>query len=147
MAQRSQAGKGRICGIYTMGMQDPYAHDLAPVSASPDSPFITTSIGEDFADCKWPLTVKVTSSVSREQLLWYLNKLFQAVDEGFFMDPAIGPAIYWRWSGSVIPGMAPEDDEVAEPDRPVNVESDSSKGRRAAPGGGPRWRARAAARR
>ncbi len=137
MAQRSHAGQGRICGIYTMGMQDPYAHDLAPASASPDSPYITTSIGEDYADCQWPLTVKVTSSVTREQLLWYLTKLYQAVDEGFFMDPAIGPAIYWRWSGFVIPGLAPEDDNPTDPDQSVKFESSTSKGKRATPGGGP----------
>jgi hypothetical protein len=62
--------------------------------------------------------------------------------EGFYMDPAIGPAIYWRWSGSVIPGMAPDedeedDDEEPETDPPVTFEASIAQGRRVQPGSGP----------
>ena len=123
MGERAQSGARSICGIYTLGMRDPYAHQYEEVHRLPDAPFITASIGEDFADCRWPLAVKAAKSVTQEQLSWYLNKLYQAVDEGFYMDPAIGPAIYWRWSGAPIPGMSPDDnddsddglDDISEP--------------------------------
>ncbi len=114
MADRSDVGRGRICGIYTLGLTDPFAHEYSEDLPPRDTPYITASIGEDFADCQWPLAVKAQASVTRDQLSWYLTKLYQAVDEGFYMDPAIGPAIYWRWSGSVIPGMAPGEDDVDE---------------------------------
>jgi hypothetical protein len=118
---------------------DPYSQVFADVRLLPDAPFITASIGEDFADCQWPLTVKAQKSVTREQLSWYLTKLYQAVDEGFFMDPAIGPAIYWRWSGSVIPGMAPgEDDDQDEAlDSRPPFDPAATKTRRSNPGAGP----------
>jgi hypothetical protein len=141
MSERTSTGRGRICGIYTLGVNDPYAHAYADVRPLPDAPFITASIGEDFADCQWPLTVKAQRTVTREQLSWYLTKLYQAVDEGFFMDPAIGPAIYWRWSGSVIPGMSPDDDDGLDTEEAADpaqaIESAAARTRRSNPGGGP----------
>jgi hypothetical protein len=141
MGERTEAGVTRICGIYTLGVRDPYAHEYEEVHKLPDAPFITASIGEDFADCRWPLAVKAGKSVTREQLSWYVNKLYQAVDEGFYMDPAIGPAIYWRWSGAPIPGMSPEEND--EPDHesardPSRAfETAKSKSTRTRPGNGP----------
>jgi len=140
MPERSKTGNGRICGIYTLGMENPFAREFEDTRSSHDAPYITASIGEDFADCRWPLTVKAQGSVTREQLSWYLTKLYQAVDEGFYMDPAIGPAIYWRWSGSVIPGMAPieedsEPEEATEP--PVAFEPHVTHTKRVPPGTGP----------
>ena len=137
MPQRSGNGRGRICGIYTLGMRDPYIKEIGNDSGG-DLPHLTASIGEDYADCQWPLTVKAKGDVSREHLSWYLAKLYEAVDEGFFMDPAIGPAIYWRWSGTPLPGMAPgeADEATADPNK-VNFEYGSGKATRSAPGNGP----------
>lgn len=138
MPHRSGHGKGRICGIYTMGMRDPYAKGLAQQSQKGDLPLLTASIGEDYADCQWPLTVKAQAAVTREQLTWYLTKLFEAVDEGFFMDPAIGPAIYWRWSGKSIPGIAPgEGDEDTGGTEGIDFERGSGIATRSQPGTGP----------
>lgn len=140
MAHRSSSGRGHICGIYTLGLSDPYSHAFADVRPVGDAPYITASIGEDFADCRWPLAVKAQGTVTREQLSWYLTKLYQAVDEGFFMDPAIGPAIYWRWAGSVIPGMAPDEGDSTgteqQPD-PAPLVDTAATTRRAPPGNGP----------
>lgn len=138
MPERSKTGSGRICGIYTLGMENPFAREFEDTRVPKDAPYITASIGEDFADCRWPLTVKAQASVTREQLSWYLTKLYQAVDEGFYMDPAIGPAIYWRWSGSVIPGMTPDDnDDEDDSDPPLTFEAHVNRTRRAPQGGGP----------
>jgi len=137
MPQRSGSGKGRICGIYTMGMRDPYARAHTGQDQKRDLPLLTASIGEDYADCQWPLTVKAQASVTREQLAWYLTKLFEAIDEGFFMDPAIGPAIYWRWSGRSIPGLAPgEGDEDTGDADGIDLEHGSGIATRSAPGSG-----------
>ena len=136
MGQRAPSGSGRICGIYTMGMRDPYSREHG--AARFDHPLLTASIGEDYADCQWPLTVKAKASVSQEQLAWYLTKLFEAVDEGFYMDPAIGPAIYWRWAGKSLPGLAPGegDEDTADPNQ-IDFEFGSGVAERSRPGEGP----------
>jgi len=139
MGQRSRTGSGRICGIYTMGMQDPYSRDRGGQGPSrADHPLLTASIGEDYADCQWPLTVKAKAAVTREHLTWYLTKLFEAVDEGFYMDPAIGPAIYWRWAGKSLPGMAPGegDEDTADPNQ-IDFEFGAGVAERSRPGEGP----------
>jgi len=138
MARRSLTGTGRICGIYTLGTEDPYAavHAEAPRAGLP---ILTASIGEDFADCRWPLTVKAQGTVTKDQLIWYLNRLYEAVDEGFYMDPGIGPAIYWRWSGAILPGMAPEDADAVSEDEVRDQLADSLRtAERSYPGHGPR---------
>ena len=56
MGQRAPSGAGRVCGIYTMGIRDPYSGEQG--AARSDHPLLTASIGEDYADCQWPLTVK-----------------------------------------------------------------------------------------
>ena len=138
MPQRSGSGRGHICGIYTLGMRDPYAKEVSPEGGSGDLPHLTASIGEDYADCQWPLTVKAKADVTREHLSWYLTKLYEAVDEGFFMDPAIGPAIYWRWSGTTLPGMAPGegDEDTVDPNK-IDFEYGSGIAARSPPGKGP----------
>ena len=110
MARRSLTGKGLICGIYTLGVRDPRERERGALS-SRDDPILTASIGEDFADCRWPVTVKVQASVDRDRLLWYLGKLTEAIEKGFLMDPSIGPAIYWEWTGTVLPGIGPSEDD------------------------------------
>lgn len=138
MPQRSSTGTGRICGIYTMGMRDPYAKRHGEAIPKRELPLLTASIGEDYADCQWPLTVKAKADVTCEHLAWYLTKLFEAVDEGFYMDPAIGPAIYWRWSGQSIPGLAPgEGDEDTDGPEQVTFEHGSGIAARSSPGKGP----------
>ena len=138
MPQRSGSGRGRICGIYTLGMRDPYTKEVGIKGGGGDLPHVTASIGEDYADCQWPLTVKAKADVTREHLSWYLTKLYEAVDEGFFMDPAIGPAIYWRWSGASLPGMAPgEGDEDTTDPNQIDFEYGSGIATRSPPGKGP----------
>jgi hypothetical protein len=139
MPQRSGRGQGRICGIYTMGIRDPYARaNTEEQTQKRDQPLLTASIGEDYADCQWPITIKAQAKVTREQLGWYLTKLFEAVDEGFFMDPAIGPAIYWRWSGKSIPGMGPGEGDEDTADSPgIDFEQGSGIATRSEPGKGP----------
>ena len=134
MARRSLTGMGRICGIYTMGMEDPYAVERGQTDTASDFPIITASIGEDFADCKWPITVKAQASVTAEKLAWYLRRLLEATGEGFFMDPDIGSAIYWRWTGTVVPGISGPDE--TEPRR--SMEQTAGTGDRSFPGHGPR---------
>lgn len=140
MAERSDVGRGHVCGIYTLGLSNPFAHEYSEERPQRDAPYITASIGEDYADCQWPLAVKANGSVTRDQLSWYLTKLYQAVDEGFYMDPAIGPAIYWRWSGSVIPGMAPGEDGESDEEgtaAPAELETGTSEATRTPKGNGP----------
>jgi len=106
MARRSISGMGQICGIYTLGTEDPDQRDDQSIVKS-DLPVLTASIGEDFAECRWPITVKAQAYVSAEELTQYLSRLADAAAEGFFMDPAIGAAIYWRWTGMRLPGVTP----------------------------------------
>ncbi|MFQ5704894.1 MAG: hypothetical protein ACE5HT_12840 [Gemmatimonadales bacterium] len=134
MARRSLTGMGRICGIYTLGTEDPYAERRGHRGPGGDFPVLTASIGEDFADCRWPVTIKAQAAVTADKLVWYLQRLTDAVKEGFFMDPNIGPAIYWRWTGTVLPG-------ISGPDAPAprrSVEQTIGTGDRSFPGHGPR---------
>lgn len=137
MARRSLTGMGHICGIYTLGKNDPYHKDDGRL-VSTDLPILTASIGEDFAECRWPVTVKVQASVTADELMLYLNQLEQAVDEGFFMDPAIGAAIYWRWTGMRLPGVTPSDNEVTLDQPRRSVEQTRGTGERSFPGHGRR---------
>lgn len=137
MARRSLSGMGQICGIYTLGTEDPYQKDHESL-VNADLPILTASIGEDFAECRWPVTVKAQAYVTAEELMRYLSRLADAVAEGFFMDPAIGAAIYWRWTGTRLPGVTPADRDFA-PDEPRRTaEQARGTGERSFPGHGPR---------
>jgi hypothetical protein len=80
MPERSNTGRGRICGIYTLGMENPFAREFEDTRTPQDAPYITASIGEDFADCRWPLTVKAQGSVTREQLSWRVSTWIRPLD-------------------------------------------------------------------
>jgi hypothetical protein len=128
---------GQICGIYTLGTEDPNGKDEESLVKA-DLPILTASIGEDFAECRWPVTVKAQAHVSAEELMRYLGRLAEAVDEGFYMDPAIGAAIYWRWTGTRLPGVTPSDRDQ-RPDEPRrSAEQTQGTGERSFPGHGPR---------
>ncbi len=136
MARRSLTGMGHIVGIYTLGREDPNEGEI-PSNIRSDLPLLTASIGEDFAECRWPVTVKAQSGVPKEELMDYLTRLRQAADEGFFMDPAIGTAIYWRWTGMALPGVA--SDGEPNPNEPRrSLEQTKGTGERSYPGHGPR---------
>ncbi len=137
MARRSLSGMGHICGIYTLGSNDPYNKD-SKQAVTTDLPILTASIGEDFAECRWPVTVKAQASVTADELSGYLNKLADAVEEGFFMDPAIGAAIYWRWTGMRLPGVTPSDRDLTADEPRRSVEQTRGTGERSSPGHGPR---------
>jgi hypothetical protein len=128
---------GQICGIYTLGRDDPYRKDDNS-RIRKDLPILTASIGEDFAECRWPVTVKAQASVTAGELTTYLTRLSEAVDEGFFMDPAIGAAIYWRWTGERLPGVAPSDRDLTADEPRRSAEQTRGTGERSYPGHGPR---------
>jgi hypothetical protein len=137
MARRSITGMGHICGIYTLGTEDPYPKDNE-AAVQTDLPILTASIGEDFAECRWPVTVKAQANVTAEELTRYLTRFAEAVEEGFFMDPAIGAAIYWRWTGMRLPGVTPSDRDLAADGPRRSVEQTRGTGERSYPGHGPR---------
>jgi len=137
MARRSISGMGHICGIYTLGSDDPYQQGNEQFLET-DLPILTASIGEDFAECRWPVTVKAQAAVRAEELMLYLRRLAEAAEEGFFMDPAIGAAIYWRWTGMRLPGVTPSDRDVSANEPRRSVEQTRGTGERSYPGHGPR---------
>jgi len=137
MARRSITGMGHICGIYTLGKEDPYRRETESV-LSADSPILTASIGEDFAECRWPVTVKAQAAVDAHELTDYVKALADAVESGFFMDPAIGAAIYWRWTGTRLPGVAPSDQDASANEPRRSAEQTKGTGERSFPGHGPR---------
>jgi len=137
MARRSLNGMGHICGIYTLGKEDTYPKETEGLVQT-NLPILTASIGEDFAECRWPVTVKAQAAVTAEELTDYIGKLADAVDEGFFMDPAIGAAIYWRWTGMRLPGVTPSDHNMVADEPRRSVEQTRGTGERSYPGHGPR---------
>ena len=137
MARRSLSGMGHICGIYTLGANDPYRKENEQ-HITTDLPILTASIGEDFADCRWPVTVKAQAAVTEKELTRYLTRLAEAVEEGFFMDPAIGAAIYWRWTGTRLPGVTPSDRDLTASEPRWSAEQTRDTGERSYPGHGPR---------
>ncbi len=133
MARRSISGLGRICGIYTLGPEE------GSTSGPLDTkllPAMTGTIGEDFADCKWPVTVKTQEVVTREVLSHYVHALHDAVHRGFFMDPSSGAAILWRWDGTVPPGIAAGEGAAAAQVPRRSIEQTLGTGRRSSPGRG-----------
>lgn len=130
--RRSLPGRGRVSLIYTVGAEDLHAGGLAPKRSS-DDPVLNAMVGEDFADCGWPVTVKVQADVIQRDLTNYLERLASTVRQGFYMQAGAGPALYWRWTGSVPPGMS-----VAEGRSGAYTDNDQTvgTGRRSAAGRG-----------
>ena len=98
--RRSLSGVGRISLIYTLGTEQNESGESERV--------MTASVGEDFAECSWPVSVKCTASVQQIDLVEHLENLVSAIDQGFFMNPGTAPTLYWRWTGTIPPGMRPD---------------------------------------
>ncbi len=134
-ARRSMPGVGRISLIYTLG-DNPGNH--AFMDQRPDkSTALTASIGEDFADCSWPVTVKAHAATPPKRLRFYINQLKDAVGQGFYMNPRSGAGVYWRWTGFVPPGLHPEKHVPIKPAQEPTIEIAAGTGQRSGQGKGP----------
>jgi hypothetical protein len=129
--RRSYSGIGRISLIYTMGEDDSVTGTGA--NRKPE-PVLTASIGEDFAECSWPMVLKCKPVVTQPDLLRYLDRLVGAVHAGFWMSPGSAQMVYWRWTGSVPPGMHPDQDSGRGT---VDLDHALGTGRRSVVGAGP----------
>ncbi len=86
MARRSEPGLGRMVGIYMLDDAEKWRgdHVMAPLGTTHRT-VIMASDGEDYADCAWPVVVKVQAEVSREFLIERLTDLLKTVKRGFFI--------------------------------------------------------------
>jgi|GEM_PF-6593105 len=130
-ARRSLTGVGRISLIYTLGTDDPSDQDRPTGSTEP---VLTASVGEDFAECRWPVTLKAQAGVPQRDLYRYVGLLADSVARGFYMDPDSAPALYWKWTGCVPPGMHPDDAFLLG--EPISQEQALGTGRRSPAGAG-----------
>ncbi len=81
MATRSELGRGEEVGIYLVDK------DWGDSSLGGNGrTTIIGSTGEDFAECNWPVVVKVKADVTNKELCVYLEDLLEAVREGFFLE-------------------------------------------------------------
>lgn len=112
-SRRSPPGVGQISLIYTVGREyQPQPSHRGTLDS--EQTVLTASIGEDFADCSWPVTVKAHATTAPKQLRKYVEEACAAISEGFFMNPRFGAGMYWRWSGRVPPGFDPDKNGAAE---------------------------------
>lgn len=126
--RRSLAGVGRVSLIYTIGEDD----RPRPASAERAPPVLSVSVGEDFAECSWPVVLKSKADVTKPQLLRYIDALAGAVRKGFWMSAGTAPTVFWEWTGSALPGM---EESGRQPSTPVAARTRGT-GRRAAAGAG-----------
>ena len=83
MAQRSEPGKGSIVGIY---LAQPAGEWLDSVVGMYNKTELCGSVGEDYAECGWPVVVKVKARVTKEELVQCLRDLTDAIEDGHYTD-------------------------------------------------------------
>jgi len=83
---RSVPGKGSDCGIYVLGAAKDFCDDVIGPSRPDGNTALCGSVGEDFANTRWPVVVKAKPEVTQEDLVEHLRDLADAIEEGFFMD-------------------------------------------------------------
>lgn len=132
-ARRSLPGVGQISLIYTLG-RDYEPQPSHRTFHDEEKTVLTASIGEDFADCSWPVTVKAHATTSPKQLRTYIREASDAIAEGFYMNPRSGAGVYWRWTGTVPPGLNPEEQAPIPPVEGVGIEVAAGTGKRSREG-------------
>ena len=82
MSKRSNPGNGDIVAIYQLGEAKEFCDSV--VGGFNKTAFCV-SLGEDYADCRWPVVVKAKPIVTNEQLVQHLRDLADAiVKKGYF---------------------------------------------------------------
>jgi hypothetical protein len=84
MAERSKPGEGEVVRLFNVG-RTAESSEEEPLSKTNIQ--ISSSVDEDFAVCKWSVTVKAKISVSQADLVLYLQALAGSVKRGFIMSP------------------------------------------------------------
>ncbi len=72
--RRAEPGHGDIVQIYVMGRADQHADSIVP-SYGQISAGCGPNIGEDFAETRWPVVVKVKLDVPKKELAQHLRDL------------------------------------------------------------------------
>ena len=76
---RSEPGAGEIIQVYVLGRADQHADSVVPVYGK-ISAGCGPSIGEDFANCRWPVAVKVKVGVDPGDLVQHLRDLADSIE-------------------------------------------------------------------
>jgi hypothetical protein len=126
---------GQISLIYTVG-RDYEPQPSHRTEQNVDGTILTASIGEDFADCSWPVTVKAHATTSPKQLRSYVRDATEAIARGFYMNPRSGAGVYWRWTGTVPPGLNPDARVPIQPSKVAGIEVAGGNGKRSREGQG-----------
>ncbi len=77
MSKRTEVGTGTPCAIYVL---DHGTHSDGVVGYQGETA-MCASVGEDFADCSWPVVVKAKFDVDRETLIRRLRDLADAIEQ------------------------------------------------------------------
>ena len=76
--KRSEPGRGDMVNIYVLGRADKHADSMIP-SYGRISAGCGPNIGEDFAETRWPVVVKVELGVPDEELAQHLRDLADSI--------------------------------------------------------------------
>ena len=76
--KRSEPGRGDMVKIYVLGRADKHADSMIP-SYGQISAGCGPNIGEDFAETRWPVVVKVELGVPDEELAQHLRDLADSI--------------------------------------------------------------------
>lgn len=90
MAKRSETGKGCVCRILVMGPAREWADEVT--GAYNQTTICGPTLGEDYAECGWPISLKVKPNVSQKDLVQSLKDLIASIEEyGFELASSESP--------------------------------------------------------
>ncbi len=76
---RSEFGKGEKVWIYVLGPASEFADGIVPAFGK-ISAGCGPNLGEDFANCIWPVVVKVKTSIPDQKLVQHLRDLADSIE-------------------------------------------------------------------
>ena len=78
--KRTEPGKGKPVFIYVLGRASEYADSIVPAYGE-ISAGCGPNLREDFADCMWPVVIKVTPEVPEADLVQHLRDLADTIEQ------------------------------------------------------------------
>ncbi len=78
--KRTEPGKGKPVSIYVLGRASEYADSIVPAYGE-ISAGCGPNLREDFADCMWPVVIKVKPEVPEVDLVQHLRDLADTIEQ------------------------------------------------------------------
>ena len=83
---RSKPGEGKQIGIYALDIIGEGDSFMESCSRLENETAIWACVGEDYANCSFPVVVKTQAWATREQVIQCLNDLVSAISKGSLIE-------------------------------------------------------------